>query len=270
MRWMESVLGWALRLVVSWLGAGAPRRREPVPQGPTGDAPPTVDAPGAAAGPQDGFWDAPSASAAPLLVRSRFYDRLRADGLLGSRLTTGQVTGIEAVLDAWERWGNPGQWRQLAYVLATVLAEVGRGMVPVREGFKATDEEARAHVRRQGYRYAAPAGPHGHVYYGRGFVQLTWLENYRAAEARLGVPLVAEPDRALEPALAGRLLVEGMLKGHYNRLGHGLGYYLSEDHADWVEARRTVNVLDRAGEIAGWAQRFDAVIRGALGQGERG
>ncbi|MCB1883139.1 MAG: peptidoglycan-binding protein [Geminicoccaceae bacterium] len=50
--------------------------------------------------------------------------------------------------------------------------------------------------------------PDGARYRGRGFVQLTGRANYRRAGERLGLgdALAAEPERACEPALAGRIL----------------------------------------------------------------
>jgi peptidoglycan L-alanyl-D-glutamate endopeptidase CwlK len=48
--------------------------------------------------------------------------------------------------------------------------------------------------------------PDGARFRGRGFVQLTGRANYRHYGEQLDLPLAREPDRALEPATAGRLL----------------------------------------------------------------
>ena len=42
-------------------------------------------------------------------------------------------------------------------------------------------------------------------YYGRGFIQLTWEANYRAASQALKVDLVADPDMALKPGVAAAI-----------------------------------------------------------------
>ena len=47
-----------------------------------------------------------------------------------------------------------------------------------------------------------------------------------------------------------------MLEGDFNEQGHGLGYYVNETRQDFFEARRTVNMLDHAEEIAGNARAF--------------
>ena len=44
-------------------------------------------------------------------------------------------------------------------------------------------------------------------YVGRGLVQLTWRGNYAKAGAALGLDLVRNPDLALEPEVAARILV---------------------------------------------------------------
>lgn len=54
--------------------------------------------------------------------------------------------------------------------------------------------------------YGKGGGRHGN-YFGRGFVQLTWQENYAAAGKDLKLDLVAKPALALEPENAARILV---------------------------------------------------------------
>lgn len=141
--------------------------------------------------------------------------------------------------------------RLLAYALATVRIECGSNMVPVREGFKATDAQARAHVNRYGRAYAKAypiAGGGDAVYYGRGYVQLTWRKNY------LQEGIEDNPDKALEPEWAAQLLFKGLLDGRWNGQGHGLMYYL--DRNDTYNARRTVNVTNKADIVADWYKDF--------------
>ena len=103
-----------------------------------------------------------------------FFSTLRKT--LFKRLSQKQVDGINGILEAFNQVGD-GDKDTLAYALATAYHETGSRMVPVREGFATTDAGARKAVnalaRKRGpnsavARYAQPAGPYGHVYYGRG------------------------------------------------------------------------------------------------------
>lgn len=198
-------------------------------------------------------------SVAPL-DRARFFAYLRSAKapMFGTSLSRGQVAGMEGILDAFAVTGD-GRDKTLAYGLATARREVGAGMVPVREGFKKTDAEARAYVlRHYPTKYGKPAGPWGHVYYGRGIVQLTWLDNYERED------IAADPDKALEPKFAAELMFKGLLDGRWNGLGKGLAHYLPTDGPDDLKnARRTVNITDHWEEIAGFYRQFMGAITAA-------
>jgi len=206
--------------------------------------------------------------------RSQFYASLRTS-LFKRGLTQAQVAGMEGILDAFITHGD-GKPDTLAYGLATAYHETGSRMVPVREGFASTDAGARAAVNglaaKRGpnsavARYARPRGPYHHVYYGRGHVQLTWLENYAASSADAGVDLVKEPDAMLDPTISARVLFKGLLDGRWNGRGYrrGLRYYL--DAGDVVQARRTVNLLDKADLVAGYHRAFLAAANAATAGG---
>lgn len=98
----------------------------------------------------------------------------------------------------------------LLMALATIRAE-SEGFTPVAEQVSrfntspdGTEFDLYDHRRDLGN--LGP--PHGRQYRGRGFVQLTGRDNYRryGTAIGLGQRLVTEPDRALEPGIAGRLL----------------------------------------------------------------
>jgi hypothetical protein len=54
--------------------------------------------------------------------------------------------------------------------------------------------------------YGKGAGLGYAPYYGRGFIQLTHLSNYQSASKKFGVDLVGNPDLALKPDLAAKIL----------------------------------------------------------------
>ena len=200
--------------------------------------------------------------------KSRFYTHLRKrdSGLFGTSLSQSQVDGINGILTAFAQVGD-GNADTLAYALATAYHEVGGRMTPVREGFASTDAGARRAVSRLAKkrgpksavaRYVQPQPPHGHVYYGRGHVQLTWLKNYRQSSADAGVDLVKYPDKMLDPEISARVMIKGLMDGRWNGQGKGLRYYL--DKGDMRNARRTVNITDKWELIAGYHKAFLAAI----------
>lgn len=208
--------------------------------------------------------------------RAIFYRCLRArsSGVFGTKLTQDQVVGLEGTLDGFTAFGD-GYRDTLAYGLATNYHETGARMVPVREGFARTDAGARRAVENLAAKrgpksavakYAKPAGPYGHVYYGRGIPQLTWHENYVAASEPAGVDLEKYPDLMLDPVISARVLFWGIMTGRWNGRGKGIRYYAEQDgdpdmdFDDLVEARRTVNVQDKAVLIAGYAKDFELAL----------
>lgn len=197
--------------------------------------------------------------------RAKFYAALRRSnsGVFGTSLSQQQVDGIEGILDAFVTHGD-GRAKTLAYALATAYHETGRRMVPVREGFASTDAVARRIVARR--KYGKPAGPYGHVYYGRGQVQLTWMENYERSSKDAGVDLVRYPDRALDPVIGARILIKGLLDGRWNGRGKGIAFYLPDGGPDDLRgARRTVNITDKWRNIGGYYAAFLARIKEAGG-----
>lgn len=203
-----------------------------------------------------------------------FFDTVRRT-LFGGKLAQSQVDGMNGLLTAFDQVGDKDQ-DTLAYGLATAFHETGRRMVPVREGFAKTDTGARRAVnslaQKRGpksavARYAKPAGPLGHVYYGRGHVQLTWLDNYRASSADAGTDLVANPDAMLDPVVSARVLFRGLMDGRWNGQGKGLRHYEGADDvlsdAEAAEARRTVNGKDKAAAIAVYHRKFYEALSAA-------
>jgi putative chitinase len=137
--------------------------------------------------------------------------------------------------------------RWVAYILATVRHETGFTYAPVEEvGHGA------------GRPYGIPHPTTGQTYYGRGYVQITWLENYQAFANRLGVDLVSQPHLALDPAISYRIASLGMTQGMFT--GVNLARFIHDDTADYVNARKIINGLDRADVIAGYAQRFAQML----------
>lgn len=139
----------------------------------------------------------------------------------------------------------------VSYVLATVEHETAGTYEPVREAYYLGEPKAEAY--RKTLRY--------YPWYGRGFVQLTWEENYRKLGEKLGVDLLTDPDVVMEPGLSAKVLVTGMRLGMFT--GKRLREFVNEAGGkDYVGARRVINGLDRAEHIADLARAWEARMSG--------
>lgn len=174
-----------------------------------------------------------------------FFAQVRAE-LFGGRLTQGQVDGLNAILTAAPE-GIDRRW--LAYALATTHHETARTMRPIRE-----------YGRGAGRRYGEPDPETGHIYYGRGYVQLTWRTNYEKMGELLGHDLVNNPDLAMRPDIAAQIMFKGMTLGTFT--GKKFADYFNDDKTDWFRARRIINGMDRAELIAGYGERYYYALGG--------
>jgi len=179
-----------------------------------------------------------------MIDRHRFFTAARA-GAFGGSMTQGQVDGCNFILDTWEAHADFTDKRWLAYMLATAKWETAHTMQPIEE-----------YGKGEGQPYGVAVN--GHAYYGRGYVQLTWDTNYARMAALTGVDLVGHPELALDPKIAALIMFEGMRGGLFT--GVGLSTYFNAHACDWVNARRIINGLDRANEIADIARAFNVAV----------
>ncbi|MCR6660621.1 MAG: hypothetical protein NVV72_15215 [Asticcacaulis sp.] len=196
--------------------------------------------------------------------RKAFFDRVRAT-LFAGKLLPGRVDGLTYLLDQWETRHSGEDIRCLAYALATAYHETGFTMQPVTERGGTVYLTYMYDPQSPNPKRAAMALANGNLhpgdgikYCGRGYVQLTWANNYRRIGGLIGIDLLSYPERALEPEIAARILYEGMIGGWFS--GVGLGRYLSNRTADWKNARRIINGLDCADRIAGYAKAFHLAL----------
>jgi putative chitinase len=195
---------------------------------------------------------------------SIFFDRWRATF---GKLDDGQVRTLQTFIDYWNG-RNLTDLRWLAYVMATTHGEVGPRLQPVREGFASSDVEARHHVARLKkngkikVNYALPDKTTGKSYYGRGFVQLTHKSNYEAMGKILGLDLVNNPDLALDPAIATKIIFVGMERGTFT--GKKLSDYFPPGRpSDWRNARKIINGLDAAEKFANLGEVYHGMLLAA-------
>lgn len=127
-----------------------------------------------------------------------------------------------------------------AYVLATAKWETNHTMRPVKEAYWLSEN-----WRAKNLRY--------YPWYGRGYVQLTWKENYEKAGRILGMDLTSDPNVVMQPSVAAKILVRGCKDGWFT------GKKLS-DYSTYEDMRRVVNGTDRAREIADIARTYEKAL----------
>ena len=169
--------------------------------------------------------------------RQIFYDAVRAKPFNG-KLTQGQVNGMDAILDVYEEDYNLWDLRWLAYALATTAHETGFEMQPISE-----------YGKGQGMEYGKPDPKTGEIYYGRGYVQLTWNTNYQRADSELNLAgersCYLHADNALEPMIAAEVMFQGMAAGWFRSNSGGqpqtLATYFNDTRDDPYGAREIIN-----------------------------
>lgn len=113
----------------------------------------------------------------------------------------------------------------LAAAASTIAIETASRFLPIHE-FRNADGSIPA------VWYTYDGGPE---YHGRGFIQLTHRSNYRKYGDLLGIDLVGNPDRALEPSIAADILAL-----YFANHGGGPLIPQAARRGDWREVRRLV------------------------------
>lgn len=125
----------------------------------------------------------------------------------------------------------------LAYALATIEHETDETFEPIDE------IQGRLHARRLGYEG-------GTQYFGRGFIQLTHLRNYRMVGQRIGMgdKLAQNPELASDPIVAAKILAAFFKDNNIANLA---------SRGNFVSARRPVNPDANGWKVANLAFKYD-------------
>lgn len=167
-----------------------------------------------------------------------------------SGLNVRQKGGIAALLAFLAADGKVQDLRWAAYMLATVKHECAGTWQPIEENDKG-----------KGRPYGKADPKTGKTYYGRGYVQLTWKDNYDQMGRVIGINLVSLPQLALDQATAYAIMSVGMRQGMFT--GVGLSRYIHGDTCDYVNARRIINGTDCAEKVAGYAATIERLLKEA-------
>lgn len=202
--------------------------------------------------------------------RKFFYDSVRKS-LFGGKLSQSQVLGLDTILNDYENKHSEIGIHQLGYIFATVRHETDKTMQPIEEykigrskkdyGRFFFDKDLKKYGLKMGLgpgrreRYYTPMA----LYYGRGFVQLTWYENYEKATKKLGVDFLNNPELALQIEHATSIMFEGMIEGWFT--GRKLSDYFTPKGHDPLNARRIINGNDKAELIKGYYYNFVTALK---------
>jgi putative chitinase len=188
----------------------------------------------------------------------------------GLPLTPVRHAGLTFLLGKLENDATFTMVRELAYVLATIQWETANTFQPIKERRFNRAKNPKAWESQDRYWRTG--------FYGRGYVQITWLENYQKAEKKLtgiavqlawqlltigpGV-LTSSPDLMVEADVAYLVCSKGMSQGWFS--GKKLSDYIKEGQApDYVGARWIINGKDHATEIALIANQHELLLRAAM------
>ena len=159
--------------------------------------------------------------------------------------------------------------RQIAYILATIKHETANTYQPITE--LGSDEmlEKRYGLRKD---LGNTEPGDGSLYKGRGYISLVGKRNYQKMNVALDLvntdnDLVLYPEKALDPLIAYRILAYGMKTGYFT--GKKLSDFITDEKTDYLQARLTNSSLGPARRIAGYAEKFESILRNTLASIDR-
>lgn len=161
--------------------------------------------------------------------------------------TQKQVDSINALVSEANTQGITLK-TQMAYILATAYHECYNPKTPSTRLTPMKEFGGDAYLKSKKY----------YPYIGRGFVQLTWKENYQKyapkVKAIFGIDIMKHPEALERIDIAAFVAVDGMKFGRFTR--RKLGDYITTYKTDFPNARRIINGTDKAELIAGYASKF--------------
>jgi len=174
-----------------------------------------------------------------------------------SALSKANLAGLDHLITFIIADPDVNDLRWSAYMLATTKHETNHTMLPIEE-----------YGKGQGKPYGKEitvtdknGKEHKNTYYGRGYVQLTWDENYKklSKKLKMGEDLYIYPDKVLDEKIAYQVMSYGMRNGSFT--SRSLSKYISGGQCDYINARRIINGTDRAQKIADYAVTIEILLR---------
>lgn len=190
-------------------------------------------------------------------IRKHFFNRYR--NAFG-RLTTKKVQALEFLLSRLETSERIDSNQKRAYTLATIKWETADTFLPI------TEYGSKTYLRNKRY----------YPYIGRGYVQLTWKDNYDKFGKAIGADLINYPTLANDPVYAWKILEIGMTDDYEtqglersqdpNFTSSTLEDYFDDGKCDYENARKIINPRDYKSykPIAKVAEQFYECLTGSI------
>ena len=188
-----------------------------------------------------------------------------------TKLTYTQKNALENIFTGIEEYCENDKsyvcsLKKIAYMLATAKHETGHTFEPITErgnrSYFNKYDPVLANTperRKRAIEMENTQQGDGFKYRGRGYVQLTWKKNYRKSGEYLKKDLVNNPELALDQKNATKIMIYGMETGMFTT--KKISSYISEDTADYLNARRVINGMDKAATIVGYASKLEECLR---------
>ncbi len=195
------------------------------------------------------------------------YDEKFSSNKLSESNKTSLVKIFNAISDYYFSEKRCCNLKYIAYMLATVKHETANTFNPISEyGGKKYFERMYDPVLGKSESRKKMAKANGNTkkgdgvkYKGRGFVQLTWYNNYKKMQDKFGINLTKFPEKALEHSLAIKIMIYGSEEGIFT--GKKLSDYLNDKKTDYYNARRAINGTDKASSIENYAKKIEKCLK---------
>ncbi|MEP3783202.1 MULTISPECIES: glycoside hydrolase family 19 protein [Paracoccaceae] len=195
-----------------------------------------------------------------------FFENYRKQ-FSNSKQTADVVANLEIIFREIVKDKSVTDIRITAYLLATIYHETDGTFSPLEEYggeghfHKMYDIEGdRPNVARN---LGNTTPGDGVKFHGRGYIQLVGKRNYERAAEKLGVNLVDDPDLALRPDLAYRIISLTLIEGFLTN--KKLSDFITEQTTDYAGARRAVvGGGGRAQLVAAYAEKFELILKDSL------
>lgn len=199
-------------------------------------------------------------------------------------LPSADKTGLEYILKTGKGDSDIKRITEFSYMLATTKHETAHTFRPIAEYGKGKGLKYGAEITVTHTDAAKKTTTQKNVYYGRGYVQLTWGYNYQRIDEKLGNgnypnksktkasdyntgftiskptdSIYLYPDKALNKENAYIAMVYGMQKGIFT--GRRVDRYINDLKTDYINARRVINGTDKANAIARYAEDIEILLR---------